>query len=411
MPFWTSSIPSFSAEASGLWLGAESATYRATGCSPLTKNVVAGEIGAGDDVALALEGITKCFGRTVAVFDLSLSVREGELVSLLGPSGCGKTTILRCIAGYIRPDAGAIHLFAENVTSKPPFRRGIGMVFQNYALFPHMTVERNVAFGLRMRKMTRQERRQRVEETLSLVHLEGFERRWPADLSGGQQQRVALARAIAIRPHLLLLDEPLSNLDAKLRRSMQIEIRTLQETLRITTVLVTHDQAEALSLSDRVVVMNEGQIQQVGTPADIYARPKSAFVADFIGESNLLGGRVKSFGSRAAKATFELETGEMLEIEGARDLSGLVGKPITVLARPESVQVCVGDAVEPLSNMFDAVVKRLVYQGASDTILLELDSGLILSAERYRSDTHAVLGTGQSARVHLPPKSLLFLSN
>jgi spermidine/putrescine ABC transporter ATP-binding subunit len=367
-------------------------------------------MGLGDDVALALDGITKRFGRTIAVLDLSLSVRKGELVSLLGPSGCGKTTVLRCVAGYIRPDAGAIRLFAEDVTSKPPFRRGIGMVFQNYALFPHMTVEQNVGFGLRMRKMTRQERRQRVRETLSLVHLEGFEGRWPADLSGGQQQRVALARAIAIRPHLLLLDEPLSNLDAKLRRSMQIEIRTLQETLRITTVLVTHDQAEALSLSDRVVVMNQGQIQQLGTPAGIYARPRSAFVADFIGESNLLDGRVKSIGSTTAKARFELETGEMLEIDEARDLSGLVGKPITVLARPESIQVCVDDTVESLSNIFPAVIKRFVYHGASETVLLELDSGLILSAERYRSASDAPLAAGQSVHVHLPPKSLLLLS-
>jgi putative spermidine/putrescine transport system ATP-binding protein len=235
---------------------------------------------------LRLAGLEKRYGATVAVAGIDLEVREGEFMTLLGPSGCGKTTTLGLIAGFFAPSAGEIYLKGRPVAGLPPFKRDIGVVFQDYALFPHMTAGENVAFGLKMRNIEKSECDQRVREALDLVQLGGLAERRPLELSGGQRQRVALARALVIRPAVLLLDEPLSNLDLKLREEMRVEIAGLQRRLGITTVFVTHDQGEALVMSDRIAVMNAGRIEQVGAPADIYERPATRFVAEFIGRMN-----------------------------------------------------------------------------------------------------------------------------
>jgi putative spermidine/putrescine transport system ATP-binding protein len=236
---------------------------------------------------LVLENLTKRYGEQAAVDSISLSIVRGEFVSLLGPSGCGKTTTLQMIAGFVEPTAGAVTMDGRDLLAVPAAKRGLGIVFQNYALFPHMTVAENVAFGLEMRNVARDERRTRVAEALKLVGLDRLAQRHPAALSGGQQQRVALARALVIRPHLLLLDEPLSNLDAKLREEMQVELRRIQRAVGITTLMVTHDQAEALALSDRVVVMNAGRIEQDAAPVAAYEHPATGFVCDFLGKANL----------------------------------------------------------------------------------------------------------------------------
>jgi len=239
---------------------------------------------------LVLDGLTKHFGSHVAVDRLTLTVEKGEFVALLGPSGCGKTTTLQMIAGFVEPTSGAVRLEGRDLLAMKPARRGLGIVFQSYALFPHMTVAENVAFGLEMQGVAAAERTRRVGETLELVGLTAFTGRFPRQLSGGQQQRVALARALVIRPQILLLDEPLSNLDAKLREEMQIELRQIQRTVGTTTILVTHDQAEAMALSDRIVVMNHGRAEQVGPPHEAYERPATPFVASFLGKTNLLDG-------------------------------------------------------------------------------------------------------------------------
>src|SRR5262245_54917847 len=239
---------------------------------------------------LVLDNLSKRFGTHLAVDSLSLGVEKGEFVSLLGPSGCGKTTTLQMIAGFVEPTGGAIRLEGRDLLAIKPSRRGLGIVFQSYALFPHMTVTENVAFGLEMQGVVAAERAKRVGETLELVGLAAFASRFPRQLSGGQQQRVALARALVIRPQILLLDEPLSNLDAKLREEMQIELRQIQRTVGTTTILVTHDQAEAMALSDRLVVMNHGRAEQIGPPHEAYERPATPFVASFLGRTNLVGG-------------------------------------------------------------------------------------------------------------------------
>ena len=239
---------------------------------------------------LELEKLSKSFGSHHAVDGLTLGVEKGEFVSLLGPSGCGKTTTLQMIAGFVEPTAGAIRLAGKDLLAIKPAKRGLGIVFQSYALFPHMTVTENVGFGLEMQGVAAAERTTRVGETLDLVGLGAFAGRFPRQLSGGQQQRVALARALVIRPQILLLDEPLSNLDAKLREGMQIELRQIQRTVGTTTILVTHDQAEAMALSDRIVVMNHGKAEQVGPPHEAYERPATPFVANFLGKTNLVNG-------------------------------------------------------------------------------------------------------------------------
>jgi putative spermidine/putrescine transport system ATP-binding protein len=305
---------------------------------------------------LTLKGITKRYPGTdqPAVSDFNLEIEQGEFISLLGPSGCGKTTTLRMLAGLVEPTSGEIHIAGKELTHSPVHKRDMGMVFQNYALFPHLDVKQNVAFGLEMRKLGKAEVRQRVQEALELVHLGHLRDRRTKALSGGQQQRVALARALVIRPKVLLLDEPLSNLDAKLRGSMRDEIRSIQQQTGITTVFVTHDQDEALATSDRIVVMSDGNIEQIGTPPEIYERPASRFVATFIGRANFFDGRTVESHDNAA--TVEIAGIGRIPATDAIASSG----PVTVLVRPHHISIA--RAIEGSTGL-RGTVTNVVYVG------------------------------------------------
>ena len=283
---------------------------------------------------IGVHDITKRFGKNEVVGRSSFSIGEGELFTLLGPSGCGKTTLLRLIAGFYTPDEGEIRFDGERVNEVPPHERGIGMVFQNYALWPHMTVFDNVAYGLRLRSIGRAEIGERVAAVLEKVRLEGLGGRYPGQLSGGQQQRVALARALVLNPKILLLDEPLSNLDAKIRIQVRAEIRKLQKELGITTVYVTHDQEEALTLSDRIVVFNQGKVFQIGKPKELYERPANRFVADFIGINNLLDGTV-----RAAESGFLAVDTALGPVRALPNAELRAGDPCVICVRPENIAV------------------------------------------------------------------------
>jgi putative spermidine/putrescine transport system ATP-binding protein/spermidine/putrescine transport system ATP-binding protein len=308
------------------------------------------------DVAVRLDQVGKRFGETVAVSEASLKVRRGELMTLLGPSGCGKTTLLNLIAGFLLPDSGTIAIDGDDVTMVPTFRRDIGMMFQNYALFPHMTVAANIGYGLRMRAVPKSEIRERVADALALVKLGGLQDRKPRQLSGGQQQRVALARALVIRPKVLLLDEPFSALDRNLRGSMQVEVKEIQRKLRVTTVFVTHDQSEALSLSDRIAVISEGRIRQLGTPDEIYRRPVSRFVASFIGDGNLLRARLdRRDGASAIVALGEAR----VSVPNAMLQGAEPGALVDLFLRPEQLRV----AEEGAPLAFEGVVATQIYQG------------------------------------------------
>jgi len=310
---------------------------------------------------LRIDGAAKRFGEVAALDGVSLQVAPGELLTILGPSGSGKTTLLKVVAGFETPDAGSVRIDGVEITALPPARRDIGMVFQNYALFPHLTVERNVAFPLEMRNVGRGEIARRVVEALALVELAGYERRLPRQLSGGQQQRVALARAIVFNPRLLLLDEPFGALDRKLRETMQLEVRRLQRRLGLTTIFITHDQEEALVLSDRIAVMNKGTIQQIASTTEIYERPANDFVADFVGESNIFHGTV----SEAGLVT--LDGGRKLRVSSGKSAGAKVG----VLMRPE--RFASGGA-----NAFSGTVIESVYLGTSFKLRLACEGGLEL---------------------------------
>lgn len=288
------------------------------------------------ETALEITELRKVFGDHEAVKGFSLDVKQGEFLSLLGPSGCGKSTILRMVAGLIEPSGGRIVIGGRDVTWQPPNRRNIGLVFQSYALFPHMSVFENVAFGLRRKKVPQKDISPRVEEALALVRLTGLEHRLPRELSGGQQQRVALARAVAPRPALLLLDEPLSNLDAKLRDAMRLELRRLQKELSVTTVFVTHDQEEALTMSDRICVLSDGEHQQTGTPREVYSQPSTKFVAEFFGRSNAFTGSLVEGGEHPRVS---LEGGLMLSVAHVpEDVN--TGDQVRVIIRQENVDLC-----------------------------------------------------------------------
>ncbi|MBM4028063.1 MAG: ABC transporter ATP-binding protein [Planctomycetes bacterium] len=318
---------------------------------------------------LELVGVAKSFGSVTAVAEVDLRVHPGEFLTLLGPSGSGKTTILKLIAGFEVPDQGEIRLAGRDITVIPPYRRDIGMVFQHYALFPHMTVAENVAFPLRMRRLKDRTVQAKVEEALALVKLSGLDRRRPSELSGGQQQRVALARAIVFGPRLLLLDEPFGALDRKLREEMQVEMRFLQQRLRLMTVFVTHDQEEALVMSDRIAVLNAGQVEQVGTPDEIYDRPANGFVAGFIGESNLWKGVIA--GVHGALARVGLDLGITVTVavpEPPKD-----GSQVRLLVRPERMQLLTG--TRTADNSFEARVHQMVYLGESTKYRLNLPNG------------------------------------
>ncbi len=317
--------------------------------------------------SLHLSGVTKRYGDQVVVDDVSLDVRDGEFLVLLGPSGCGKTTTLRIMAGFAEATAGSVRIGARDVTREPPYRRNLGLVFQNYALFPHLTVFENVAFGLRRRRVAEPELATRVGEALELVRLGGLGGRLPRQLSGGQQQRVAIARAVAIRPDVLLLDEPLSNLDAKLRHDVRAELKRLQATLGTTTIMVTHDQDEAMALGDRLVVLQGGRVQQVGSPHDLYRRPQNRFVASFIGRANFLPGEVAPDG-----ATFRTPSG--LAVAG----EALLRTADTLMIRPEAVALARERGPGP--NVFPATIEVATFLGAAQDLDLRLDSGDAVSA-------------------------------
>jgi putative spermidine/putrescine transport system ATP-binding protein len=315
--------------------------------------------------ALTLDRLVKRFAGQIAVDAVSLEVRPGEMIVLLGPSGCGKTTTLRMIAGFIAPSGGDIRLDGQSITALPTYRRDMGIVFQSYALFPHLSVARNVAFGLEMRRMNAAAIEARVAEMLRLVKLDAFADRLPRQLSGGQQQRVALARALAIQPKLLLLDEPLSNLDAGLRQDMAREIRLLQRRGGITTIMVTHDQHEAMALGDRLVVMRDGSVQQIGTPEDLHLRPASSFVARFIGGSNILSGSIEAGG-----AQFRLPGGESIAL--AARYRGV--SRATLAIRPDSIRMG-GSAARvtgevELCTYLGSVVEHVVRIGPDATMLV-----------------------------------------
>ncbi|MBI2081278.1 MAG: ABC transporter ATP-binding protein [candidate division NC10 bacterium] len=354
-----------------------------------------------------LKDLTKRFGENVAaVRDLSLEVQHGELVSLLGPSGCGKTTTLRLIAGFLEADAGEIWVGEQCLSSPgqtvPPERRGMSMIFQSYAVWPHKTVTENVAYGLRFREVPRGEWDRRVREALALVHLEAFARRYPGELSGGQQQRVALARALVVEPAILLLDEPLSNLDANLREEMRFEIRRLHDALQITTIYVTHDQAEAMVTSDRIAVMSAGRIEQVGTPEEIYERPTTGFVAGFIGRTNLLTGRV------AGNGVVECEGGvRLLTPEGANHRPG---EEVTISIRPHRIALGPDAGTAPVegqvqgarANAFRGTVTRAIYFG--DTMDYQVALTGADCTLRVAGDPDRRFAIGQPVLVRIEPE-------
>ena len=319
---------------------------------------------------LALSGLTKLFGTSTAVDGVTLRIRAGEMVALLGPSGCGKTTTLRMIAGLVEPTEGDVMIGGSRVTHIPVHRRNIGMLFQNYALFPHLSVAENVAFGLQMRGLRKAAIGPKVEAALALVQLGDYADRLPSALSGGQQQRVALARAIVIEPSLLLLDEPLGALDRNLRESMQVEIRQIQKRLGITAVLVTHDQEEALTMADRVVIMRDGKLEQVGTPQEIYSRPATRFVASFIGASNFLRGRVE--GRSGGQSRIRLAGGGQVVMPSSSD-----GRDdVLISVRPEAVGLLpLDEAVPGALGGTSATVQQVVYKGQATHVHLRLDDG------------------------------------
>jgi putative spermidine/putrescine transport system ATP-binding protein len=340
-----------------------------------------------------LRGIAKRYGEAVAVDDVSLTVAPGELLSLLGPSGCGKTTTLRVVAGFVPPDRGRVLLKNADVTVVPPNKRDVGMLFQNYALFPHLTAADNIAFGLRMRGVPRPQRRLRVEQALELVRLGDFGQRYPRQLSGGQQQRVALARAVVIHPSVLLLDEPLSNLDAQLRHELRTEIRQLQQTLGITTIFVTHDQEEALSMSDRVVVMNHGHVEQIGSPADIYRAPRTQFVAQFIGEANIIAGRLEPLDARNARLV--THTGVAFSITTNGGVSAGVTAAATL--RPESLRVFGqhDPRSQPYANRFQGVIETVAYLGSRTMLSVRVDAAISLRVMRQEGEASQDHGADQ----------------
>jgi putative spermidine/putrescine transport system ATP-binding protein len=336
---------------------------------------------------LSLRGLTKRYGDFLAVDTMSLDVPRGELVAFLGPSGCGKTTSLRMIAGLTSQSEGSIIVAGQDVTGIPTYKRDMGLVFQSYALFPHMTVEKNVAFGLEMRGIARDEIASRVRDAIALVHLTGMEDRRPAALSGGQQQRVALARALIIRPSILLLDEPLSNLDAKLRDEMRNEIRDIQQRLGITTVFVTHDQAEALTMCDKVVVMNRGRLEQVGTPTELYEQPCTAFVAGFVGRMN----RIRA---EARDGSVEF-AGQRLPVP-----AGLDG-PVDIMMRPHRIGI--GEVPSGQTRYrVEGTIARTVFVG--DILQYDIDvAGQIVTVELSTRGSESLLAPGTPVSLSWAP--------
>ena len=326
-----------------------------------------------------IESVTKRFGETPALDDVSLRIEEGELFALLGPSGSGKTTLLRAIAGFVEPDAGTIRIDGDAMRDLPVHRRDIGMVFQHYALFPHMSVFDNVAFGLSVRSVARSEMAAQVRAMLSLVQLEGFEKRRPGQLSGGQQQRVALARALVTRPRVLLLDEPLGALDKRLRRRMQVELRQIQREVGITTVFVTHDQEEALTLSDRIAILDAGRIVQSGPPRAVYERPRTVFAADFLGDANFFTGRADGEGRVRTPRGNEIFTADVPEEAGA---------DVILAVRPEKLRIArAGNSAPDGANRLAGTVASVLYAGSTVTYRVACGEVEVTVLEQNREAT------------------------
>ena len=355
---------------------------------------------AGGEVHLV--DLVKRFADVTAVAGINLAMPSGEFFSLLGPSGCGKTTTLRLIAGFERPDEGQILLDGEDMAQTPPHKRNVNTVFQNYALFPHLSVAENVGFGLRYQDVSKQDAKRKIGEALALVRLEGLERRRPSQLSGGQQQRVALARALILNPAVLLLDEPLGALDAKLRKALQIELKALQEEVGITFIYVTHDQEEALTMSDRLAVMSNGRIEQVGTSSEVYEEPTTAYVADFLGVSNLMEARSDGAdpdgNGKVRLGEFELTAGK-----GDTDARG----DVKLVVRPERVRLePAGTAGE---NRVPGMVERVIYVGSIMQVIVHLAPGRTLQAWIQNQGEQLPYAQGEAVAVHLPVDALRVL--
>lgn len=347
---------------------------------------------------LELSGVSKRYGQELAVDNISFQVEEGRIISLLGPSGCGKTTTLRLVAGFEVPDGGDIRIRGENVSKKRPYERNVGLVFQDYALFPHMSVEANIAFGLRERGVPASKFPERIRSILDLVKLPGYEKRNPHQLSGGQQQRVALARALVTRPSLLLLDEPLSNLDAKLRETLRVELRQILTSAGITTIIVTHDQSEAMSLADHIIVMSNGRIMQRGSAEEIYSTPANKFVADFIGQSNWFTGR-------ADGARFVTDDGLSIAITAKAP-----GDAAELGVRPERIAVRTKDAVAAAGvNTLEGVIEKTEYLGSTIHHWVRLATGRRIHAI-VQNNGHCFARDGESVRVEIRPEDCLVLA-
>ena len=338
-----------------------------------------------------LRKVFKVYNGETAVRGVDLNVRNGEFFSILGPSGCGKTTTLRLIAGFETPSAGEVLVRGQSMLTVPPYQRPVNTVFQSYALFGHMTIWENVAFGLKLKGHTKADLQDRVRESLELVKMEGFAHRHPAQLSGGQQQRVALARALVNRPTVLLLDEPLGALDLKLRKEMQVELTSLQQELGMTFVMVTHDQEEALSMSDRIAVMNEGRVEQVGSPSEIYEQPRTPFIADFIGETNLFRGRLLH--QEHDELSVTTDGGMQLAVK-TQDTWGSGGSEVVVSVRPEKVHVSLYKP-EVAINCFEGELRNIMYLGTHVHYVVELRSGDRVTVMQVNSG-------GERPKLHLP---------
>lgn len=345
-------------------------------------------------MGIELKNITKKYGNTVALDDVSLYINEGEFITLLGPSGCGKTTLLRIVAGFVEPDSGEVLLNDKIITNIPPNQRPTGMVFQSYALFPHMTVEDNISFGLRMHRMPKPDMQKTVKEVVELVGIQGLEKRFPNQLSGGQQQRVAIARTLALKPAVLLLDEPLAALDRKLRVGMRAELRKLVLHVGITTIFVTHDQEEALTMSDRIAVMDKSRIVQLGTPIEVYDKPRSTFVASFIGNSNLFKGKIYSNADRILSFS-----SEGIDLPLPDTFSDKLNSTATLLLRPEHIKLMSisGEPQSPYEVL--GTIRFVTLLGMSTEYEVQLETGAILRVESKRNRDETPFEVGTSVRI------------
>jgi ABC-type Fe3+/spermidine/putrescine transport system ATPase subunit len=352
---------------------------------------------------ISLNCIRKHFGQVVAVNDVSLEIEEGEFLTLLGPSGCGKTTLLRLLGGLEKPDSGSTYLMGQCIDNLPPNKRPFGMVFQSYALFPHLSVFDNVAFGLKIRKQKEQDIRRKVKKSLELVGLVGVEKRFSGELSGGQQQRVALARSLVLEPSALLLDEPLSNLDAKLRAEMRRELKRIQEALGVTTIYVTHDQQEAFELSDRVAIINEGKLVQLGKPVDLYKYPENRFVAEFIGDANFIEGTVADVQD---KVLMKIPGGVVEATIPDKRIRPEIGQQLVAVVRPRKLHV--SKEIKLATNSIRGVIEDFVPLGGDEVrYLIRTDAGVL---KAIVPSSHEAFETGQTARVSWESSDLIVIS-